>query len=65
MAATARIAKDHAPCFVCDSPTRRQRSMSHLNGPPKDSKDCVRICLECDEDWTASLTRELTDNPPP
>ncbi len=62
---TARIATDQAPCFVCKAATRRQRSMTHLNGPPQDPKDCVRICLDCDEAWTASLTREQTDNHPP
>lgn len=55
---------DKKPCFVCDTPTRRIRSMTHLSGPPSDAKDMVRICLDCDDAWTASLTRELTDNPP-
>lgn len=47
------------PCFVCDTPTKRIRSGSHLNGTPSDPKDCFRICLACDADWSSAIFEEV------
>jgi hypothetical protein len=47
------------PCFVCDTPTRRIRSGTHLNGSPTDPKDFFRICLACDADWSSAIFEEI------
>lgn len=62
--ATVYLSKDPSPCFVCDEPTKRLRSMTLPHHVPKDANDQVRICLACDEDWTEALVRERIENPP-
>lgn len=56
MSPAALLHETDLPCHVCAAPTRRLRSMTHLDGPPKVATDIVPICEECDPHWTVAVS---------
>ena len=52
----AIISTEFKPCYICGAKTRRMRSATHLDGKPLLPTDFTRICINCDDDWTKSLT---------
>jgi hypothetical protein len=43
------------PCFLCNHPTPRLRSVSQLTAHPTGPRDAIAICEHCDADWSFSL----------